>query len=261
MFRSTTFIFLTSLSYAATAATSCRFADCPAGYKNTGVSCLRPAHTASFGSGRVADCPRGYTNMGATCYNWRKFKSLGMGSMRCRAGEFKSGARCYKNCPSGYTHTGISCYRGPKTLGSEHTKCRSNEYMPRSWAGFRCCKKPQRKCRKADCPAGYKNVKYGCSRPEHTISFGNGRVADCPRGYRNMGATCFNWRKFKSLGMGSMTCKAGEFKNGARCYKHCPAGYTHTGVSCYRGPKTIGPKNFICKSNESRLSDECCTQI
>lgn len=236
---------------------TCRPASCPSGFTNTGSSCYRAAHTALFGSGRVADCPSGYTNMGATCFSWRKFKTLGMGSMTCRGGEFKSGARCYKHCPTGYVHTGVSCYRGPKTLSLRHLTCNSNETLRNAY----CCA-PDLKakvCRKGTCPATFVNTGFGCFRTAHTASLGSGRVADCPSGYRNMGATCYNWRKVKSLGMGSMTCRAGEFKSGARCYKHCPAGYTHTGVSCYRGPKSISLDHITCRSNEKRDGHTCCT--
>lgn len=64
--------------------------------------------------------------------------------------------------------------------------------------------------------------------------------------------------KLKSLGMESMTCHAGEFKSGARCYKNCPAGYKHTGISCYRGPKIIGLSHMTCKSDEKADRHLCC---
>ena len=134
-------------------------ADCPEGYSNTGLTCLRPASTIAALS-MVASCPSGYTNTGLTCYQgpdtyskgcttiFKKYScrpgytdngctcgksgsSTGAGSMTCPVGYFLNAklGRCYKQCDSGYTNTGETCYRGPDTKGLGSMKCKPGEHF------------------------------------------------------------------------------------------------------------------------------------
>ncbi len=94
---------------------------CKPGYSDHGCLCTRPPHNTHNmrcpkgyflrkALGRCyKTCPSGYRQTAEFCE--RKGLTLGMGSMRCRPGEFKRGARCYKNCKAGYTQTGESCHK------------------------------------------------------------------------------------------------------------------------------------------------------
>lgn len=150
-------------------------ADCPAGYKNTGTGCLRPADTQGGDAGVVADCPEGSVNTGASCYVTpdtygkgccctvfgcchnckpgytdngctcgKGGGTTGMDTMICPPKNYpdythKDGARCYKPCPPGYTNTGVSCYRGPDTIvGFDQMTCNDPNYPVKK--GDRCYK-------------------------------------------------------------------------------------------------------------------------
>ncbi|MBL8203893.1 MAG: hypothetical protein JNM09_06650 [Blastocatellia bacterium] len=130
-----------------------RVADCPAGYTNNGATCGRGPDTKAMSS-RVADCPPGWKNMGAYC--GKGLSTQGMGSMTCKAGEFKSGARCYTECPAGYTNTGVSCFLPASTLGLDKMTCGAGEFK----SGARCYK---------ECPYSYTNTGVSCYRGPDTV--------------------------------------------------------------------------------------------
>lgn len=117
-----------------------RVADCPSGYTNMGATCYKSPDSYTQFS-RVADCPKGWTNMGATCYQTPSWtypfgRSKGMSSMRCKSGEFRTGARCYKNCKPGYQNTGEVCQRWADSKGMDSMTCKSGEFR----TGARCYK-------------------------------------------------------------------------------------------------------------------------
>ncbi len=167
-----------------------RVADCPPSYTNNGATCGRGADSISNGGSRVADCPAGFRNWGATCQRVWPPKTLGMGSMTCRADEFRTGARCYKNCPQGYTNTGVSCLRPVSTLGMGSMTCNPGEFK----SGARCY---------TPCPSGYTNTGVSCFRPVSTLGmdsmscspdeFKSGArcYRECPILYTNTGVSCF----------------------------------------------------------------------
>jgi hypothetical protein len=87
------------------------FKNCPSGYN---------PHTV----GRCKkNCPAGYSSTGETCH--KPVSTLGMGSMTCPSGYFKSGARCYKTCKPGYTNTGEQCIAGSDTVDKAVATCKS----------------------------------------------------------------------------------------------------------------------------------------
>lgn len=139
------------------------------------------------------------------------------------------GSAFAQNCPAGYTNTGALCTRPADT-------------------------KPNQGSRVADCPGGYTNNGANCGRGADTIATSS-RVADCPTGWKNMGAYC--GKGLSTQGMSSMSCKAGEFKSGARCYTECPAGYTNTGVSCFRPVSSLGMDSMICSAGEFKSGARC----
>jgi hypothetical protein len=55
-------------------------------------------------------------------------------------------------------------------------------------------------------------------------------VADCPSGYTNMGCHCERWAS--TLDWSHMTCPAGRFRTGGRCYVECEPGYENKGECC-----------------------------
>jgi hypothetical protein len=57
---------------------------------------------------------KGWKNDGTQC--WLPAELTGMGPMTCGPGEFKTGARCYKECPPGYTNMGESCHRNKQRV-------------------------------------------------------------------------------------------------------------------------------------------------
>jgi len=88
-----------------------RMADCPSGYSNTGLTCLR-GHT-SYGKSCCTvyggcGCKSGYTDMGCHCAI-HAHTLWGVHHMSCKAGEFRTGGRCYKYCKSGYSNDGEVC--------------------------------------------------------------------------------------------------------------------------------------------------------
>ena len=130
---STFTILLFCIVFSSVSHASSRPADCPSGYKNTGLFCTRGTSDYRAPS-RVANCPRGYTNMGADCQKkgiavWDR---KGMSKMSCPRGYFRRLARCYKNCKSGYTNMGETCHRTLRTLKSSSMTCRSNETLDKN---------------------------------------------------------------------------------------------------------------------------------
>ena len=70
-----------------------------------------------------------------------------------------------------------------------------------------------------------------------------------------MGLTCH--RPASTKGIGSMTCRSGEFFSGGRCYKKCPTGYTNMGATCHRPASTKGIGSMTCKPNEFISGGRC----
>uniref|UniRef100_A0A7S2SBH1 Lysine-specific metallo-endopeptidase domain-containing protein n=1 Tax=Mucochytrium quahogii TaxID=96639 RepID=A0A7S2SBH1_9STRA len=91
---------------------SSRYADCPSGYVNCGLTCFRPHSSYWKGCTTIFKkyhCRAGYTDMGCHCA--RHVHSLGLSSMTCKTGETKSFNRCYKPCdPEWYFRSG-TCIR------------------------------------------------------------------------------------------------------------------------------------------------------
>ncbi|MCB1969820.1 MAG: hypothetical protein KDG54_05360 [Geminicoccaceae bacterium] len=219
---------LTCFRPASTYAQASRVADCPKGYTNMGLTCFRPASTYGQAS-RVADCPKGYTNMGASCYKF-PFSSLGMSSMTCRSGEFRTGGRCYKECKPGYTNNGEFCGRGASSRGVGSMTCRSGEFR----TGGRCYK---------ECKPGYTN---------------NGEF--CGRGASSLGLasmTC-NSGEFFNLGRcyPSDTCPAGYEMDGiGLCYPTCRSGFSGVGPVCWSACE--GRFGAACAAGCATSAAEC----
>ncbi len=70
--------------------------ECPPGYRTTGLAWCYVNCEEKYGPG--------YYNNGTSC--WRDVSDLGMDSMTCKPGEFKTGARCYQEPPPHFTNMG-----------------------------------------------------------------------------------------------------------------------------------------------------------
>ncbi|HEY0064134.1 MAG TPA: hypothetical protein VGC21_18605 [Telluria sp.] len=136
------------------------------------------------------------------------------------------------DCPAGYSLSGGSCKRTADTIAAPS--------------------------RAADCPAGYNNSGNACERPASTKANANSRPADCPDGYTNTAGECFRLSAPKPLDASSMTCKSGETKIEARCFRSCEAGYTSSGSNCVRAASTLGADNMSCKSGYQKNSKGRC---
>src|SRR5207247_11074399 len=102
-----------------------KLADCPAGYKNMGLTCYRGPST--YGNRCKGHCREGYTNNGCTC--GRGASTLKASSMVCPEGYHKSDItkRCIVNCPAGYTNTGETCFKPASTLDMDSMTCNPGE--------------------------------------------------------------------------------------------------------------------------------------
>jgi hypothetical protein len=132
------------------------------------------------------------------------------------------------DCPEGYTLSGGSCKRPASTVAAAS--------------------------RAADCPAGYNNTGNSCERPAQTKPNANSRLADCPKDYENTGGACFRLSASTPLDMSKMSCKAGETRIEARCFKACETGFNANGTSCTRPASTLGAENLACKSGFTKNS-------
>ncbi|MES2322257.1 MAG: hypothetical protein V4633_08355 [Pseudomonadota bacterium] len=126
------------------------------------------------------------------------------------------------DCPSGFTNNGAMCERAGESIAAPS--------------------------RAADCPAGYNLNGASCERPATTKANTNSRSADCPDKYTNSGKECFRLSAPDPLPISSMTCKAGESKVDARCFKACEAGFTASGANCVRPAATAGADAMVCKA-------------
>lgn len=126
------------------------------------------------------------------------------------------------DCPSGFTNNGAVCERAGESIAAPS--------------------------RAADCPAGFNLNGASCERPATTKANTNSRAADCPDRFTNSGKECFRLSEPNPLPMSSMTCKAGESKVDARCFKGCEAGFTASGANCVRPAATAGADSMVCKA-------------
>lgn len=125
-------------------------------------------------------------------------------------------------CPAGYAIQGASCKREADTRAAPST-------MP-------------------ECPAGYKVSGNSCERPALSKPNPGVRAADCPDGHTNSGTACFRLSAPDPLPASRMTCKAGETKVDARCFKPCETGSTSAGANCVRPVSTLGVDKMTCKA-------------
>ncbi|MES2319901.1 MAG: hypothetical protein V4631_20670 [Pseudomonadota bacterium] len=126
------------------------------------------------------------------------------------------------DCPAGYTNQGASCTRPAETRPAPSIA--------------------------PDCPAGYKVDGTNCERPAQTKPNPGVRAADCPDGYTNSGSLCFRLSAPDPLPASRMTCKPGENKVDARCFKPCEAGSTNAGGNCVRPVSTLAADKMSCKA-------------
>jgi len=54
-----------------------------------------------------------------------------------------------------------------------------------------------------------------------------------------------------------MTCPAGKFAIGGRCYTHCPAGYSNTLTSCFRPAADLGLGSMTCPAGKYPVGGRC----
>lgn len=105
--------------------------DCPAGYRNDGLTCLEECKADETDTGLtcVKKCPGGYRDDGVACRKCPEgFTDTGASCLEnCKGGETDTGLFCKGSCPGGYrddgtycrkcpdgfTDTGLTCYKGP----------------------------------------------------------------------------------------------------------------------------------------------------
>ena len=126
------------------------------------------------------------------------------------------------DCPTGYLNQGGSCKRAAETRPAPSAA--------------------------PDCPSGYKLDGASCERPATTKPNPGVRPADCPSGYSNSGSACFRLSAPDPLPASSMSCKRGETKIDASCFKPCEAGTTASGGNCVRPASTLGVDKMSCKA-------------
>lgn len=126
------------------------------------------------------------------------------------------------DCPAGYLNQGGSCKRDAETRPAPSAA--------------------------PDCPSGYKLDGASCERPASTRPNPGVRPADCPDGYSNSGKSCFRLSAPDPLPASRMSCKAGETKIDASCFKPCEAGTTASGANCVRPASTLGADKMSCKA-------------
>lgn len=126
------------------------------------------------------------------------------------------------DCPDGYSMSGGSCKRAANTVAAPS--------------------------RAADCPAGYNNTGASCERAAQTKPNANSRLADCPEGFKNTDGACFRLSAAAPLDASKMSCKAGETRIEARCFRACEAGFTGSGATCTRPAGSLGADNMTCKA-------------
>jgi len=195
-----------------------RVADCPDGFKNTGLTCGRPLHDINAPS-KTPSCPSGYSNTGLTCY---------------RGPHDISAPSKTPKCPSGWTNFGLTC---TENLGTGDCK------VHKAWKcdTFIIADKKDR----MSCESGYflNSITARCHK-------------NCPSGYSNTGEFCHRVADTKKSG--SMSCPSGYFlnKTTARCQKNCPLGYTNNGEFCHR-PAVKGLDSMTCKAGEEKKGSRC----
>ena len=264
---------------------SSKVADCPKGYKNMGAHCA-----SELDMGRVADCPKGYTNNGATCGRGVSVLFWDSGSlMNCPKGMTNSGVNCIGTFGRGAGYDDVfydgwgkcarlhggkqNCERWGARIYPKCQLLAKKKGYPnwKKYTNDACCmcSPPMIKLTDAHKHGG------GCSNKNDWTSSVTGRCyKTCPSknsksqvvnnkgethrngvpfgdsGWYHNGTSCR--REVSTTGMGAMTCKKGEFKSGARCYKNCPLGGKNTGFNC-----TLGMSAMTCPDGYFKTGARC----
>ncbi len=219
---------------------------------NIGLICAGGSFSCPRGGSQAAgfctlSCPAGYTNTGLSCL--RAASDMSLNNASCPSGYFKGALnRCYQNCESGFTNTGEFCNRGPDTVALSNASVTCSAGYFKGLTG---------RCNKT-CPTGFTNTGEFCQRDAQTLSLaGNGTCPGnyfmglfgrcnqvCPAGYTNTGEFCN--LPVSTLLASSMSCLATEelitITGIPRCYSMpiCPAGYGYFGLRCYVTPTATG---------------------
>ena len=209
-----------------------RVADCPTGYTNNGATCGINADSKSSSAEKgpyvVASCPPGYKNMGLTCF--RDYNSFTTDSFNC------VGQDCTGRCTNAYKSDGDSWPCKKDALGARiYPSCTSQAkkkglaFADEYHSGGAFCALDAKTL-----PSGNASMVCPSDYPKKSGGF---CYIDCEKkygpGYYNNGTSC--WHDTDTKSMSSMTCKSGEVKIGARCYKPCPTGKkpdSITGITC-----------------------------
>lgn len=174
--------------------------NCPAGFNDIGVSCLKPStYTRAVGTIPGYTCPSGYNQAGLLCtrdngyfnYTW----GCGTALVKCHDGSIGCKNDCYKTwianlqtipatqgCPAGKVAQSGLCYDAPRS-------------------GYKC---DATICSNI-CPAGFSEDGLYCGKP---ASYGRG------------------------VGITPTVCPDGQTRSGALCYPACKAGYVNLAGVC-----------------------------
>jgi hypothetical protein len=260
---------------------SARWADCPDGYTNNGANCGKGGDSYETGFARAADCPDGYTNMGATCYRGPDTDELDAGSLAsCPPGYMNGGLlgcifKSFKTpTEQWYSKAGVTsdtdkknCEKDWGVGNCEQTGAKGSILTLRKCSlqakdkGYKYADKWTADYATLYCSpeSGYREFKFStdgvCSGDTWLHSTLGRCYKNCKQGYHSTGFSCY--RDPDSLGMDSMTCGDGEFRDAGLCYKNCIPGYTQTGLQCDKAPDSLGMSSMTCSDGEFRNAGLC----
>ena len=182
--------------------------DCPANFKDIGVSCTKPSY--GRGAGTIpTDCGEGDDKSGALCYP------------KCAENYTGVGPVCWGQCPSGFTDNGAFCLK-PEAYG-------------RGWGHT-----SQEACQNSDDHGAKSN---GCEQngllwyPKCDPNFHNFGCCicspNCPNGWTDIGISCVKPSYGRGAGTIPEGCDNGKENDAGLCYPPCDKNFKGVGPVCW----------------------------
>jgi hypothetical protein len=255
--------------------------ECPSGYTDTGVSCLRPADTINQERykrttvGRIPDkgpCDPGQRDDGTSCWEDRRCQTrdngyynytwgCGTQGVPCYDGSIGCKNDCYRTWISRLETTCSGCGCIKKTLGQRQT-CRANEELidglcyPKCAPGFSSHRGDILYCTKDGCPPGYSDTGLTCYRPPNTIT-----KQSRPRGAGVVPQGCPPDKPDKSAGLCYSSCPPNHTSDGAiLCWPNCPSDgrFTNLLTTCNKNTRTRRSSVLVCPPGTEQVSPGLC---
>ena len=115
--------------------------DCPAGYRNDGLTCLEECKAGETDTGLtcVENCPNGFRDDGVSCRKCPDgFLDTGASCLeKCKDGETDFGLFCKRGCSAGYRDDGTMCRKCPDGYRDDGATCFKDLRCNSGWDG--CC--------------------------------------------------------------------------------------------------------------------------